>query len=108
MIKTESVQHTAEWEIKKEEEGGKEKEVKRVWKRGGGEGRGIRTGLQGQGHAERIICTSNSVSHMQAQRQMCAEGQKEKESGKRKTKQKGSMPSLVLIDVSLENADKII
>lgn len=45
---------------------------------------------------------------MQAQRQMCAEGQKEKESGKRKTKQKGSMPSLVLIDVSLENADKII
>lgn len=30
MIKTEPVQHTAEWEIKKEEEGGKEKEVKRV------------------------------------------------------------------------------
>lgn len=42
-----------------------------------GGGKTIKTGLQGQGHAERIICTSNSVFHMQAVRQMCAEGQKE-------------------------------
>lgn len=74
VIKTEPVQDTVKWEIKcrKREEGkGKGKESERR------EDRGIKTGLQGQGHAERIICTSNSVSHMQAERQMCAEGQKE-------------------------------
>lgn len=54
MIKPEPVQHTVKWEIKRrkrEERRRKGKESKRR------EDRGIKTRLQGQGHAESIICT---------------------------------------------------
>lgn len=49
MIKTEPVQHTAEWEIKKEEEGGKEKEVKRAWKGEAGRAEESEQGYKGKG-----------------------------------------------------------
>lgn len=72
VIKTEPVQHTVKWEIKRRK---REERIRKEFERR--EDRGMKTGLQGQGHAERIICTSNSVSHMEAATQMCAEGQKE-------------------------------
>lgn len=73
MIKTEPVQHTVKWEIKRRKRKERIRKGKELARR---EDRGMKTGLQGQGHAERIICTSNSVSHMEAETQMCAEGQK--------------------------------
>lgn len=61
IIKTEPVQHTVKWEIKRRKKEERRRKGKELVRR---EDRGMKTGLQGQGHAERIICTSNSVSHM--------------------------------------------
>lgn len=73
MIKTEPVQHTAKWEIRRREREERRRTGKESERR---EDKGIKTGLQGQGHAERIICTSNSVSHMQAETDVCRRAEK--------------------------------